>query len=105
MPDAPTIVVGLAGAVWLEPTGEIEELALDIVAKRVAAGISPLLCHLPGVAARLGLDRFPSFDILELFAFVRPHTFCVPTPRGLGGYETPWPCGHGERVDPTGGWL
>src|SRR6185295_1428102 len=35
------------------------------------------------VAARLGLDGLPALDLLELFAFVRPATFCLPTPRGL----------------------
>ena len=43
----------------------------------------PLVCHAPAVAARLGLDDLPARDLLELYAFVRPATFCLPTPRGL----------------------
>ena len=48
-----------------------------------AAGSGPLVCHAPAVAARLGLDDLPARDVLELYAFVRPATFCLPTPRGL----------------------
>ena len=48
-----------------------------------AAASPPLVCHAPAVAARLGLDDLPALDLLELFAFVRPATFCLPTPRGL----------------------
>src|SRR5258708_25100144 len=43
----------------------------------------PLVCHAPAVAARLGLDNLPARDLLELYAFVRPATFCLPTVRGL----------------------
>ena len=35
------------------------------------------------LARRLGLERLAAHDLLELFAFVRPARFCVPTPRGL----------------------
>ena len=48
-----------------------------------AAGSGPLVCHAPAVAARLGIDDLPARDVLELYAFVRPATFCLPTPRGL----------------------
>ena len=59
-------------------------------------GVRPLLCHGPGTAGRLSLKRFQCFDVLELFAFVRPLDFCVPTPRGLG---TLW----GSMWSPSGG--
>jgi ATP-dependent DNA helicase DinG len=39
--------------------------------------------HAPATAARLGLDSLPARDLLELYAFVRPARFCLPTPRGL----------------------
>jgi ATP-dependent DNA helicase DinG len=42
-----------------------------------------MLCHLPATAKRLGIDPFPALDLLELFGFVHPGRFCVPTPRGL----------------------
>src|SRR5258706_15082102 len=41
------------------------------------------LCHAGGVARRLDIPPFPALDVLELFAFVRPAQFCVPTPRGI----------------------
>ncbi|MBE9556542.1 MAG: hypothetical protein IMF08_06765 [Proteobacteria bacterium] len=42
-----------------------------------------MLCHLPATARRLNIDAFPALDLLELFAFVHPGRFCVPTPRGM----------------------
>ena len=84
LPNTPALAVGLSAAGWLDPTGEIEELPFEDTAKRLKDGIRPLLCHGPGTADRLSLKRFQCFDVLELFAFVRPLNFCVPTPRGLG---------------------
>ena len=69
---------------WLDPTGEIEELSFEDTAQRLKDGVRPLLCHSPGTTGRLSLKRFQCFDVLELFAFVRPLDFCVPTSRGLG---------------------
>src|SRR5262249_13359021 len=37
----------------------------------------------PSVARRLGGAPFRAFDILTLYAFVRPARFCLPTPRGV----------------------
>jgi len=44
---------------------------------------APLLVHVKATARRLNLDPFPAFDLLELWAFVRPAQFCLPTPAGL----------------------
>lgn len=42
------------------------------------------VCHAPYTAARLGKNtNFFAYDVLELFAFVHPASFCVPTPAGL----------------------
>ena len=84
LPNTPALAVGLSAAGWLDSTGEIEELSFEDTAQRLKDGIRPLLCHGPGTADRLSLKRFQCFDVLELFAFVRPLNFCVPTPRGLG---------------------
>ncbi|HLG45473.1 MAG TPA: ATP-dependent DNA helicase [Reyranella sp.] len=70
------------GALWLSEDGEIERLAGADVSRRAAAG-RPLVVHAPATAARLGLDDLPARDLLELYAFVRPASFCLPTPRGL----------------------
>ncbi|WP_417834374.1 ATP-dependent DNA helicase [Thalassospira xiamenensis] len=81
-PDAPVMVVGLRHAVFLSPDGEIEELPHGAAAKR-ARSQRPILVHTPASARRMKSDPFPAHDLLELFAFVRPAQFCVPTPRGL----------------------
>ena len=82
MPQANAMVVGATGAVFLSPDGEIEELA-GAQAVRRAQKAPPLICHAPAVAAQLGTGKFPALDLLELFAFVRPADFCLPTPAGL----------------------
>ena len=68
LPEAPTLVVGLAAAIWLSSDGEIEEICLKEAAKR-AVDWRPIMCHAPAVARRLNIARFPCFDVLELFAF------------------------------------
>ena len=82
IPDAPALIAGPGGALWLSVDGEVEDLALATAARRVG-GEAPLVCHAPAVASALGSDGFAAFDLLELFAFARPARFCLPTPRGL----------------------
>ena len=83
LPDAPALVVGPAGTVWLDGDGEIHGLTVEQAVRRLRGERPPILCHLPATAARLRVDPFPALDLLELFAFARPGRFCVPTPRGL----------------------
>ncbi|AWK87598.1 ATP-dependent DNA helicase [Azospirillum thermophilum] len=80
--DAPAMVAGARQVVALSPDGEVEELTLAAAAMRVRRQ-PPLICHGRAFTRRLGLDAVAAFDVLELFAFVRPARFCVPTPRGL----------------------
>jgi ATP-dependent DNA helicase DinG len=82
LPEAPALVAGSRHAAWLTPDGEVDLLEPRAVAARLRDE-TPILCHAPATFRRLGLDRAPAFDLLELFAFVRPGRFCVPTPRGL----------------------
>ncbi|MFN3553699.1 MAG: ATP-dependent DNA helicase [Novosphingobium meiothermophilum] len=50
----------------------------------VAAADTPLLLlNAPLVASRLGYPDLSGLDLLELFAFVHPARFMVPTPKGL----------------------
>ncbi len=42
-----------------------------------------LLLNAPLSAMRLGYPDLSGLDVLELFAFIHPARFCVPTPRGL----------------------
>ena len=91
LPQAPALVAGMAEAAWLSSSGEIEILPLPEAARRARAE-HPFLCHARATARRLGTAPFPGFDLLELFAFVRPARFCVPTPRGLAAaLELPAP--------------
>ncbi|MSP89489.1 MAG: ATP-dependent DNA helicase [Alphaproteobacteria bacterium] len=88
LPRAPVLVAGATRAAWLSSEGEIEIIDLAEAARRVGGdslfrAVPPILCHGRAVASRLRRDLFPAFDLLELFAFVRPAQFCLPTPRGL----------------------
>ena len=50
----------------------------------VAAADTPLLLlNAPLVATRLGYPDLSGLDLLELYAFVHPARFVVPTPKGL----------------------
>ena len=82
--DLAAMVAGVGHAVVLRPDGEIEELGLSTAA-RLAEREPFLVAHGPLTARRLGIGRFRCFDILELFAFVRPAQFCLPSPSGLAG--------------------
>ncbi len=59
----------------------------------MAAADTPLiLLNAPLVASRLGYPDLSGLDLLELFAFVHPAKFIVPTPKGLAhalGLEEP----------------
>ena len=86
VPRAPALVAGFREVVWLSPDGEIEALPPEEARARLdplGGGEIPMVCHARGVARRLDMSGFAAFDLLELFAFVRPARFCVPTPRGL----------------------
>ena len=81
-PDPPVLVAGVRGALWRQ-AGENIPLPHAEAARRARIGPAPLVCHLPALARRLGGSPFPALDVLELFAFVRPARFVLPTPRGL----------------------
>ncbi len=50
----------------------------------MAVADTPLLIlNAPLIANRLGYPDLSGLDLLELFAFVHPARFCVPTPKGL----------------------
>ncbi|GGD48966.1 DNA helicase [Aurantiacibacter arachoides] len=48
-----------------------------------AADTPHLVLNAPLVATRLGYPDLSGLDLLELFAFVHPARFCVPTPKGF----------------------
>ena len=82
VPQAPVLVAGFREVLWLDPDGEIEALDAAEARGRIECE-TPILCHGPATARRLEMPAFPALDLLELFAFVYPARFCVPTPRGL----------------------
>src|SRR5688572_30980770 len=57
-----------------------------------AAETPHLLLNAPLVGQRLGYPEISGLDLLELFAFIHPARFAVPTPAGLSralGLEPP----------------
>ncbi|MGH7030378.1 MAG: ATP-dependent DNA helicase, partial [Stellaceae bacterium] len=82
VPQAPVLVAGFREVLWLTPEGEIEALSPAEARGRVEIE-PPMLCHATATARRLDSPGFAALDLLELFAFVHPARFCVPTPRGL----------------------
>jgi len=83
---APALVPRASGAVLITQDGEVIELA-TADAVHYLANKPVLVCHSAFTARRLGASSSSRhrglFDVLELFAFVCPAQFCVPTPQGL----------------------
>ena len=80
--DLPALVADRSFATWRTPDGSRDALGADEAIRRARAQ-PPLLCHAPSTARRLGTDHIDGYDVLELFAFVRPAEFTLPTIRGL----------------------
>ncbi|MDB2682877.1 ATP-dependent DNA helicase, partial [Alphaproteobacteria bacterium] len=82
LPDIPCLTVSAHVAHILTTEGELQTIPLDqarlLIHKKAA-----IVCHAPYTRSKLGLDEFYAFDVLELFAFVHPAKFSVPTPHGL----------------------
>ncbi len=70
------------GGIWIataegtRPIGRGEAI-------RIAADTPVLLLNAPLVGLRLGYPELSGLDLLELFAFLHPARFAVPTPKGL----------------------
>jgi ATP-dependent DNA helicase DinG len=82
LPAIPALAVSAARAALLTAEGEVRVLPPE-QAQMLLHKKPVLVCHAPYTRGRLGLDDFIAYDVLELFAFVHPATFCVPTPAGL----------------------
>jgi ATP-dependent DNA helicase DinG len=70
------------GGVWIA-TGEGTRSVGRGEAVRLAADTPLILLNAPLTAQRLGYPDLSGLDLLELFAFLRPARFMVPTPRGV----------------------
>src|SRR3712207_1898689 len=82
------------GGIWLvAPDGEVRALGRGEAIAR-AAETPTIMLNAPLVGQRLGYPELSGLDLLELFAFVHPARFAVPTPKGLAqalGLEPPGP--------------
>ena len=82
LPDIPALSVNARQAALLTTDGEVRvlkhEQAAQLIHKKPV-----MVCHAPYTAKIVGVENIDSFDVLELFAFVHPAKFCVPTPVGL----------------------
>jgi len=90
--DRPVLVAGLRAAVILSPDGKSRHCSATEAQAALRGAPPPILCHAPSVARRLGITAIPALDVLELFAFTRPASPCLPTPAGLAaalGLEHP----------------
>ena len=83
LPDAPSVVAGHGRAAILTPDGELLLLPAGEAAALLRTLPPPILVHAPATFRRLGMRPGPAFDLLDLFAFVRPARAAAPTPRGL----------------------
>lgn len=82
MPDVPVLALGAREAFYLNADGELQTMPHERAASLIHKQ-SVLVCHAPYIRGRLNKAEFYAFDVLELFAFVHPGSFAVPTPHGL----------------------
>ena len=77
--------------IWLVRNGEVREASRGESIARVAE-TPHIILNAPLIGQRLGYPDLSGLDLLELFAFVRPARFAVPTAAGLSraiGLEAP----------------
>ena len=68
--------------IWIAEGGETRAVGRGEAIRR-AADTPMILLNAPLVGQRLGYGELSGLDLLELFAFVRPARFLVPTAKGL----------------------
>lgn len=78
----PALHASHAGCWLAEPDGETRPIGRG-EALRIAADTPVILLNAPLVGQRLGHGELSGLDVLELYAFVHPARFMVPTPKGL----------------------
>ncbi len=88
LPALPIVMPLAKDVVWITADGEIEMIRRQDAVARLDKRHA-LFCHKRWTATRLGMETnglgaLDGLDALELFAFVRPSQFCLPTARGLG---------------------
>jgi ATP-dependent DNA helicase DinG len=78
----PALVASHAGLWRADAGGTVSALSRNEAVRRLA-DTPHLLLNAPQVASRLGLAEVSGLDLLELWAFVHPAQFLVPSARGL----------------------
>ncbi|GAB5388522.1 MAG: ATP-dependent DNA helicase [Alphaproteobacteria bacterium] len=76
------LIADAGGGVRVTADGEVEELEVGQIAWALGKG-PHLVCHAGRLIGLTGERLPPLLDVLELFAFTRPASFCVPTIDGL----------------------
>lgn len=82
LPAIPVLAVNAKNAAVLSSDGEISVIP-HARAQTATVGQPVMVCHAPYTKCRLSTSELHALDVLELFAFVHPARFCVPTPSGL----------------------
>ena len=91
--SAPAFYPAGTRLIWISGAGEIDSIDRGEAALRLRASV-PVICHRRWSEARAGTEIEACLDVMELFAFVRPARFCLPTPRGLAAQlSLPMPSG------------
>jgi len=69
--------------IWIaHPDGRVEPVGRGAAVAR-AAETPMIMLNAPLVGSRLGYGELSGLDLLELFAFIHPARFAVPTPKGI----------------------
>lgn len=80
--DVPVAVIGVRKATCLSIEGEFETLSMEQAADRLSRE-PHLVVNRVVASRRLGLPHLRAFDLMELYAFIRPARYCLPTTGGL----------------------
>ncbi|HEY5047822.1 MAG TPA: ATP-dependent DNA helicase [Rhizomicrobium sp.] len=81
--EIPALVAAPGGAVLASAGGSCADVGMEYAQARFRSG-NAMVAHAAFVAGRLKIaPGKPLFNVLELFAFVRPGIPCVPSPLGL----------------------
>ena len=81
--ELPALAITGGGAWLAAPSGDARQIAEREARDLISSG-DVLLCHALFVTSRFGARPVRAlYDVLELFAFVRPGEACLPSPLGL----------------------
>lgn len=82
LPAVPVVAVNATQVAILMPDGELKTMP-HAQAQIFLHNKPAMVVHAPFTRAKLKTNDIITFDVLELFSFVHPAKFCVPTPVGL----------------------